>query len=270
MATLEVVKELDRAPGNVAVTPDARIFISYHPLYFDNEMSKAGWRVVELVKGQREPKPFPNREWARPRGASGEGMNKVLGIRADERWVVWMLDFDCDNDAVPRVVAWDTLKNGLHMRLDIPHPAGKPSLLNDLAVDLKNDALYLADIGSDDGSAPAIVVVNLRTGASRRVLEHTHFVNSDSTALEIEGWPVRSAALDPITIDTAFTWVYFGAMHGKTIWRVPSANLTNADLPAAELAGSVEKYCDKRPATAFRSTRVTTSTSRTWRTRRSA
>jgi sugar lactone lactonase YvrE len=49
-------------------------------------------------------------------------------------------------------------------------------------------------------------------------------------------------ALNPITIDPAYEWVYFGALNGRTIKRVPAAAF---DGTASEVAVRIEAYGPK-------------------------
>ena len=140
----EVVATLQEGPGSIAVTPQGRIIISKHQYYGPE------YRVVEL-HADGSTTPFPNEAWSRAPGADGVGLNAVLGLRSDPRGVVWMLDNGGD---VPNVVAWNTEDDRLERVIHIPAPATRPgSLHNDLAVDIVNDALYLADIGVDRGPA---------------------------------------------------------------------------------------------------------------------
>ena len=241
----EVVAALQQGPGNIAVTPEGRIIISNHQFY-DPE-----YRVVEL-HSDGSTTPFPTEAWSQAPGENGVGMNAVLGLRSDPRGVVWMLDNGGD---VPKVVAWNTRNDQLERVIHIPPPATRPgSFHNDLAVDLVNEALYLADIGGDQG--PAIVIVDLKTGQSRRVLEGHESVQPEDLPMIIEGRAVRRqnadgevvetrVGLNPITIDPTYTWVYFGAMHGDDIWRVRTADLINPSLSAEALGARVERYGDK-------------------------
>jgi sugar lactone lactonase YvrE len=245
---LEVVATLTQGPGNVAVTPAGRIILSQHQFYSPE------LRVVELLKDGRTV-PFPNERWARAPGADGIGLNSVLGIRSDRNGVVWMLD---NGGKVPRVVAWDTRKNQLHRIISIAAPATRPgSFHNDLAVDLENGALYLADFGGDRG--PAIVVVDLKTGAARRVLEGHSSVQPEDIATVIEGRPPRQkqpdgslkdarVGLNPITIDTRSEWVYYGGMHSDDLWRVRTRDLRNAKLSGEELGRRVQRHGTKAPS----------------------
>jgi len=243
--SLEVVAELQQAPGNIAVLPSGRIILSLHQFH-EPEL-----RVVELHE-DGSLTPFPNEWWATPPDESGIGLQAVLGIRADGRGRVWMLDNGSD---VPRLVVWGTRADRLERFLPIPPPASRPgSFHNDLAVDLLNDAVYIADAGGADG--PAIVVVDLETGFSRRVLAGHASVQAEDVPLVLEGRPITLTQPDgtsqearigvsPITIDPSFTWVYWGAMHGTSLWRVRARDLADMGLSQDELAGRVERFGDK-------------------------
>lgn len=241
---LEIVATLREGPGNITVTPEGRIVISNHQFY-DPE-----YRVLELLP-DGTTKPFPTEQWSRAPGEDGIGLNAVLGLRADPLGVVWMLD---NGGEVPKVVGWNTRRKQLERVIYIPAPVTRPgSFHNDLAVDTAHQALYIADIGGDRG--PALVVVDLKTGLARRVLEGHASVQAKDLPMVIDGREVTLGAgdeavparvgLNPITIDDEHEWVYFGAMHGDELWRVPAKALANPELTPEELAAQVERFGDK-------------------------
>lgn len=241
---LEVVATLEEGPGNIAVTPDGLVVFSQHQFYDPEYRVKALHPDGEIV-------PWPTESWSSAPDDEGIGMNAVLGLRSDPRGVVWMLDNGGD---VPKIVAWDTLTNTLKRVIHIPAPATRPgSLHNDLAIDIVNEALYLADVGGDTG--PAIVVVDLKTGVSRRVLVGHPSVQAEDIPMIVEGREVllgegqaaepARIGLNPITIDPTYTWVYYGAMHGDDIWRIPARDLADAALSDEQLAERVERYGEK-------------------------
>jgi sugar lactone lactonase YvrE len=246
---LEVVATLEQGPGNVAVTPGGRIILSQHQLFYSPEL-----RVVKLLKDGRTV-AFPNARWAKAPGLDGIGLNSVLGIRSDRNGVVWMLD---NGGTTPRVVAWSTKSEKLHLIIPIRAPGTRPgSFHNDLAVDLANGALYLADFGGEEG--PSIVVVDLKTGKSRRTLEGHASVQAEDIETVIEGRAPRQkqhdgslkearVGLNPITIDAKSQWVYYGAMHSDDLWRVRTQDLRNPKLSAEELGRRVERYVTKAPS----------------------
>ena len=95
--------------------------------------------------------------------------------------------------------------------------------------------------------------MSLKTGETRRVLEGSRYVMPDDSPLVIQHKDghkdVRGrngpTGVDPITIDATYTWVYFGAMNGRKLWRVQAADLANADLSSEELEKHVHEFCEK-------------------------
>ncbi|MEM7670687.1 MAG: L-dopachrome tautomerase-related protein, partial [Pseudomonadota bacterium] len=218
---LEVVAALDQGPGNVAVTPDGRIILSMHQFY-DPDI-----RVMELME-DGSLVPFPNEAWAGPRGADGQGLTAVLGLRSDRNGIVWMLDNGAGQDQA-RVVGWDTTTDTLHKVVDVPDSVSiETSFHNDLALDQQRPLAYIADIGG------ALVVLNLDTGEGKRLLQGHESTSADDIDFVVrgellmspEGEAVRTG-MNPITISPDNVYVYFGAMTGDTIYRVPTAVLAN-------------------------------------------
>jgi sugar lactone lactonase YvrE len=249
---VEVVATLPDRPGNLAVTPDGRIILSLHPF------GQPKYKVVELLQ-DGSTQPFPSPEWEQSPDANGIGFDEVIGIEADRNGVVWMLDKGV-NGSIPRLIAWDTQKDALVQIIPIPTPAFKPnSFMQDLAIDLDHQAVYIADMSRGDlvgVSDPAIVVVDLKTGTTRRALENHPSLQADGanffidgkaqTVSNDEGEQVRLAlGLNPITIDSKNEWVYYGAMNGRSLYRIGTGDLRNPNLSPQQIAMRVERYGQK-------------------------
>lgn len=239
-AELEVVAQLEQPPGNVAVTPQGTVIFSQHQ-FFDPR-----YRVMHL-RDDGSPAPFPNEAWATPPGPDGRGLHAVLGVVADQRGRVWMLD---NGAPQPRVVAWDTREDRLHRVITLPdHAAPEGSFPNDAAVDLAREKLYLADFG---GPQPALIVVDLATGHARRVLAGHRSVTPEDVHIVIDGRTVTTGVGDqasaarigvnPIAMDPSNTWVYFGAMNGTQVYRIPAAALADPDNDHGDLAAKIQAY----------------------------
>ncbi|MFX4813591.1 hypothetical protein ABTB60_19345, partial [Acinetobacter baumannii] len=71
--------------GNMTFTSDNRKIFSIHPLF------KRPIRVAELTS-KNEFVPFPNLDWNTPKENSGLFFDDVLGLRADENGIVWIMD----------------------------------------------------------------------------------------------------------------------------------------------------------------------------------
>lgn len=256
---LEVAARLDDRPGNPALTPDGRLIVSLHPFPYGEP---SPYHVVEVME-DGSTRPFPNEEWSTAPDDNGIGLSAVIGVQSDRRGVVWIIDVG-SGELPPKLVAWDTRRNELHRIITIPPHARVPnSFPQDLAIDEVRGAIFLADVGRGDlfgTSAPAIVAVEIDTGYVWRALEgHQSLQPEEGVSLEIEGHSIRAQTpeggleepkigLDPIVIDPANEWVYYGSIHGTSVYRVRAADLLDRGLPKEELTARIERYGDKAPS----------------------
>jgi sugar lactone lactonase YvrE len=255
---LEVAARLDDRPGNPALTPDGRLIVSLHPFPYGEP---SPYRVVEVLE-DGGTRPFPNEEWSTAPDEDGVGLSAVIGVQSDRRGVVWIMDMG-GGGLPPKLVAWDTRRDELHRVVTIPPHATVPnSFQQDLAIDEVRGVVFIADVGRGDlfgTSDPAIVAVDLNTGYVWRALEgHQSLQPEEDVSVEIEGRTIRAEnaqgepeepkiGLDPIVIDPANEWVYYGSIHGTRVFRVRAADLLDKRLFKEELAGRVERYGEKAP-----------------------
>lgn len=244
-----ILNRLTAAPGNITVTMDGRIIISLHQFY------APPYSVAE-VSQDGSLKPFPNAELnARPASGQSLWLDSVLGIRADSRGIVWMLDNGLRSKTVPKLVGWDTQQNKLHQLIELPAPiAPADAFVNDLAIDEKRKAIYITDPAG--GANAALIVVDMSNKTARRVLQgHASLVPEDID-LMIDAYPIAikdpagkiihpHIGANPITIDKHAEWLYFGAMHGRSLYRIKAGDLYNAALSPTELASRIERYAAK-------------------------
>lgn len=231
-------------PGNLAITPDGRMFMSVHGLFGQK------LKVVEVL-ADGSTQPYPPKGWAyAPKDGNSNGLNGVLGIRADRQGILWMLDRAALPKFAGRIIGWDTKTNRLHRILYLAPPAIlEKAFLNDLAVDLSHGAIYITDTAKPDTAA--LIVVDLKTGKARRVLQNSVFTRPEDKDVVIDGRviklrdkPLRIGA-NPITLDAANTWVYFSAMSSTSLYRVRTTDLLDESLSEAQLRAKVERYGDK-------------------------
>lgn len=250
---LAVVARPEFPPGNPAVSPDGRLFVSVHP--FGNPE-----HAVREILADGTSRPFPPGAWSGKPGADGVGLASVIGIECDPGGVLWMLDMGGET-LPPRLVAWDLKRDRLERVIRIESPASvKGGFAQDLAIDGKRGKVYIADMGLrglGGETKPAFIVVDVASGAARRVLEDHPALRAEAGAvMTIDGKDVTaldgekrafqpSLGLNPITIDERCAWVYFGAMHGRTLYRVPAAALADARLSGDRLGAFVERYGEK-------------------------
>jgi len=240
---LHTIAELDQGPGNITVTPDRRIILSMHQ-FFDPE-----WPVAEWTTGGL--RPFPPVAGAAADKA-GVQLHSVLGIQSDSQGIVWMLDNGMRGRAAPRLVAWDTRREKLHTILPLSETvAPADAFVNDLAVDETHNHIYIADPAG--GYNAALIVVDLSGGNARRVLQGHLSVVPEDMDLFIEGEAVEIRQADgslrrprvgvnPIALDGGNEWLYYGPMHGTSMYRIRVADLLDTKLGPEALAERVERY----------------------------
>ena len=242
---LEIVATLpaNNPPGNIAVTPEGRLIMSQHQFF------GAPLRVVEVMEDD-STQPFPNLEWSSEPNARGIGLHTVLGLRSDKNGVVWMLDRSPGEGMPGKIIAWDTKNKQLYRVIYLPQPIiADNSFLNDLAVDLDHNAIYITDTAGKFNSA--LIVVDLNTGLSRRVLEGDRSTLPEDIPMVIDeriimlGEEEARIGANPITVDPNNEWVYYAPMNGTSLYRLRTADLLNESLSDDELASKVERYGDK-------------------------
>ena len=243
----DVVARLTQGPGNVTITSTGQIVMSQHQFY-EPRIS-----VVELHP-DGVIAPFPNAEMNGRERPSGVSLDSVLGLRSDNG-VVWLLDNGMRSSVTPKLVAWDTMTNRLSRVIYLPPPiAPKDAFVNDFTIDARHKKIFIADPAG--GQNAALIVVDIETGAARRVLEGHPSVVPENVDLVIDGRPIQvkdasgrlvrpHIGVNPITEDLENEWVYFGPMHGFSLYRIKAADLANDELDAKALASKVERYSAK-------------------------
>jgi sugar lactone lactonase YvrE len=244
----DIVANLQQGPGNVTVTDSGRIIMSQHQFY-DPQYS-----VVEF-QGNDAVVPFPKKTMNDRSGHADLTLDSVLGIRTDAQGIVWMLDNGMRTGITPKLVGWDTRNDRLYRVIYLPPPvAPKDAFVNDFAIDSGRKRIFISDPAG--GGNAALIVVNLETGAARRVLEGHVSVVPENIDLIIDGRPIQvkdatghlvrpHIGVNPITEDLKNEWVYFGPMHGLSLYRIKAADLADDSLDSQALAQRVERYSAK-------------------------
>jgi Major royal jelly protein len=252
---VEVVASLAEKPGNPAVTSDGRLIFTMHPL------NRPTSRLMER-RADGSLVPFPDSK------RSQTDFDNPLGIRAAADGTLWILDMGNQAGAAawpaarpPRLVGWDLRRNTAGREIPLSREVLRPnSWLQDFALDQQHGIAFVADAMRADPTRddpPAIIVIDLRSGAARRILDgDPSFEPSRLPALTPPSSPLQAIGtdgqkhtihfgLDPITIDTNYEWVIWGPGEGFSLYRARAADLADLALPPAELARRVERYRDK-------------------------
>jgi sugar lactone lactonase YvrE len=241
---LEIFAESDRQWTGVAVSEDGRVFVNFPRWSPEVPVS------VAEVMSDGSLRPYPDEAWNgwAPESDPSGSFVCVQSVVADGEGSLWVLDpanawfqgvvsggarlieIDLATDRVERAISFD----------ETVAPAG--SYLNDVRIDHNHRAAYITDSGTG-----SLVVVDLETGASRRVLGDHPSTAAEEVVLTIGGaeWLLPNSAApqvhaDGIAYDRAKDFIYYQALTGRTLYRVAGAALRNTSLDDDALAQLVE------------------------------
>lgn len=243
---LEIVAESKRQWTGVAVSPDGRLFVNY-PRWSD----EVPISVAELIDGR--PVPYPDETW----NAFEPGKDPkthfvcVQSVTVDAAGRLWILDpanpkFGGVVPGGPKLLEVDLASDEVvrTYRFDA-EVAPEGSYLNDVRVDVERDVAYLSESGMG-----ALVVLDLATGTSRRLLADHPSTNAEPIDITIEGRAWKRGGQTPqvhadgIGLSPDGRWVYYQALTGRTMYRVPTQALRDASLDAGRLASQVERVAE--------------------------
>lgn len=237
-AELEVVVDYPEPIGNVAVNRDGRVFFTVHP-----EARPQGNKLLEYVDGAAVP--FPDV------AVQADLFDTVLGVVVDRQNRLWTIDHGNHGVHSARLLAFDLDTNTLvHDQKFTAEIAPRGSFLQDLQVSADGSTVVIADV-SFWRKSPALVVYDIASASARRVLDaHESMLAGDyrirnhGTAMEFGGGlVVLRGGVDGIALGPE--WLYYGALSGSGLYRVPLSDLTNASSPDTQLAARVERVADK-------------------------
>ena len=230
---LKVTASSSRQWTGVAVSDQGRVFVNYP--YWSEDVPVS---VAEIVDGR--PVPYPTAEWNNRKNS--KSFNAVQSVVIDAENRLWVLDtqnphFKGVEKAGPILYHFD-LKSNRKVRA-FTFPAGvyqSNSYFNDVRVDTKKKIAYISDSGNG-----ALIVLNLTTGKSRRLLEGHPSVQSEIDYLVCDGviWN-NSVDADGIALTPNGASLYYIALTGHTLYRIATDALSDESLSPQDLARHVE------------------------------
>ncbi len=246
---LSVVASFTQQATGVAVSTDGRVFVNFPRWETDVPVS-----VAEVMPGG-QLRPYPDAGWnawsnLHPLSVADHFVC-VQSVTVDPQGFLWVIDpaapgnefikpggvklvkIDLRTDKVVRVYPFDT------------QAAPQGSYMNDMRVSPDGATAYL----TDSGQKGALVVLDTASGVIRRVLDgHPSTQPEPGVAPEVDGHELRKPdhripafAADGIALDPAGQYLYWQALVGRTLYRIPTASLRSMTLSPADAAASVEK-----------------------------
>ncbi|MFO0933004.1 MAG: L-dopachrome tautomerase-related protein [Planctomycetota bacterium] len=248
---VEVASSEGRLWTGVTVSDSGRVFVCC-PRWVGNHT----WSVIEIRSSGRQV-PFPDAD-------SNRWKPGVLMPTAADAWVC-VQSVRCDGDDLyvldagnpsfsgivgpaAKIAVIDLRSSRIKRKIPFHLPAvERNSYLNDLRLDHAHGVAYVTDSGLG-----AIVVVDLESGLQRRVLaDHPSTKAEPDVVPTVQGRRLMSARgggdqplavhADGLTLDPTGTWLYWQALTARTLWRAPTAVLSDPAATPERVAASVEK-----------------------------
>jgi len=244
-AQLESVFQDDKHQfTGVAVSKSGRTFLSY-PRWDQNNHQ---YDVVELFP-DGSTKPFPNEGWNswKPGEDSHNKWVCAQALAMDDEGFLWVVDPASPEFAgvVPdgnKLVKIDLNTNSIARVYPLSPAADAKSYANDVRVDTKRQVAYLTN-----SSQGGIIIVDLKSGKVRQVLQDSPSVKSDPNyQMTVDGKPLVSAKgpvkihSDGLALTQDESWLYYKSLTDPKLYRIKTDYLLDENLPPADLAAKVE------------------------------
>jgi sugar lactone lactonase YvrE len=246
----EIAASINQWTG-VAVSQCGRTFVSY-PRWSD----KVPVSVGELDPSGT-PVPVPDAEWNswKPGKKGHNHWVAVQSLTVDAKNRLWVLDsgnpeFKGVRPGGAKLVqlSIDGLEVKQVFRFNRPI-VKNDSYLNDVRVDTRDETAYITDSGNG-----ALIVLYLKSGSQRRVLDKHKSTQSEDIAVTINGkeWmkdgrkPTVHA--DGLALDLKNNLLYFQALTGRKLYRLKLSALRDPSLSAEELGKHIEEVLETGPS----------------------
>ena len=236
----------------VAVAQDGRIFANFPRMETDTVPYS-----VAVVNGDQAT-PFPNADWNNWNSTltPQDHFICVQSVYFDDQNNLWVLDAASPSmrgvvRGGPKLLKFNPTTGQILQRIDlsdemIVYPS---SYLNDVRIDTQKNFAYITD--SNQG---AIIVVNITTNKTRRLLARSPLTKSENLIINAEGrvWRNPSGKLPQVDSDgLALTpqrdYIYYHALTARSLYRIPTAALQDESLTDSQVAQRVEKVRDTDP-----------------------
>jgi len=239
-----------RVWNGVTTTSEGRVFVSY------SQADGPGTQVAEL-DAQGQPFPFPDANWNIPlpsvAGPIGNGYVHVNALRIGPDGKLWIVDAGAPGigkaavKGGARLFQFDPQTRSLLRVYDLAPVVNPYSFMDD--VRFNGPYAYLTDAGS-----PGLVVLDMRTGVARRVLD-SHPSVMASRPLQAEGRALKDAKgqplyihADQLEVSPDGQWLYFQPASGP-LARINTRWLNDATVSPKDVESHVELKWANTPTT---------------------
>ncbi|MCY0386525.1 hypothetical protein OVY01_04590 [Robbsia sp. Bb-Pol-6] len=257
-ARLHKIASFKHQVTGVTVAADGRIFVNFPRWTEDAPIS------VAQLGADGEVQPYPDAQWNSWRNAKKDQISPgdhwvcVQSVVADKHGGLWVLDAGAPAQSVvvpgaAKLVRIDLATNRVSQIIPLDATiALQGSYLNDVRFSPDGHTAYI----TDSGVRGALVIVDLPTGKARRVLDNDPSTQTDkSVTVMLDDEPLRRPdgrgvefSADGIALSADGAFLYWQAVKGRTLYRIPTQSLLDTALSPQKVAAKVEAVGVDGPA----------------------
>ena len=231
---LQVIASSDQQWTGLTVSQEGRVFVNY-PKWSD----KVPVSVAEIVDGKAVA--YPNTMWNNR--DNQESFTAIQSVVIDDKNRLWILDtknlqFTGVFESGPLLYQFNLKRNKKEKAYTFPKGVFTAnSYFNDVRIDTNKDIAYITDSGNG-----AIIVLDLKSGESRRLLDNHTSTESEIDHLICDGqnWK-NSVHSDGIALSPDGNYLYYIALTAHTLYRIETINLLDKQLSDEQIAATVDK-----------------------------
>jgi len=250
-AEIQQVAAFDHQVTGVTVSKDGRIFVNFPRWTEDAPIS------VAEVMNDGSITPYPDEAWNSWRNAKASQLSPsdhfvcVQSVVADDLGNLWVVDPAAPGNEKalpggPKLVKIDLKTKKVVQRIGFDvSVAREGTYLNDVRFSPDGAHAYITDSGAEG----AIIVVDLKSGAARRLLAgHPSTQPEKDVAIKTDGQELKRPdgrgpvfAADGIALSKDGKHLYWQALTGRTLYSIPTEALTDPKLSEKAVEAKVEK-----------------------------
>lgn len=226
---IEIARFKGQQVTGITVTETGRIFAN-----FPRWRKGVNNSVIEVFENDI-PKPYPNADWNTWEIGQPITDSTFVAVQSVVATDSLLYVVDTRNPQfkkvldTPRVFVFNLNTNQLQSILKLTEGSYKPtSYINDIRIDTKHNSLYFTD-----SAAPGLVVYNLETNTSKRVLDAHTSTSAEVHELTFNGeTQKRTVHSDGIALKNDS--LFYHALTGYTLYAVPTDSLRNGTKKGIE------------------------------------
>ncbi|WP_338235623.1 L-dopachrome tautomerase-related protein [Persicobacter diffluens] len=234
---LSLIASSSRQWTGITISPEGRMFVNFPRWSDDVPLS-----VAEIIDGKVVP--FPNEAWNTFNGKNeAEHFTAVQSVVVDDRNFLWVLDpanpqFQGVLEGGPRLHLFNLDRDEFVKTIPFSRTTwSQNSYFNDLRIDTETGMIYITDSG-----AGGLIILNLNTGVSRKVLADHPSTQAETDYLVFEnGLWKNQVHSDGIALSPDKKYLYYAALTAHSLYRIPTAALQNPTFNDEDLAHRVER-----------------------------